>query len=544
MPQPIKYNTGTTTNGCCIRRGNFEVGVKTGYPYGPTNETGFWAGYDVPEGGFVSYQRKDVQGPSIYQMPNVESIVAYGQHLNLSGDVSTPTLVMQACANTNDIMFTNIEYPELPLMDNCILLMDAGYTASYPWGGSNWYDISGTLQTTGGTVTATTAFLSGTTGSSYANSYLLYEGNTGTNVPAFNMGTLNTFTVNIIINTPGILANQNINLIGQRYSQDSGYTPENDCNFLIRGTASGDTVEGVIRVGGTDYTTAGVDISSFNNTWVALTLTYDGSDLKLYVNGTEQSSSPIGVTAISNSLDTLIAGSVNGLPGNSSDYFNGQVNVVNIYNTALDATQVQSLYDTYSPRFVTPTPPVTYNFDVENVDWSVKSVTDQASFELYIKNNSTYTSVQANDFVYSPTRIQCNIIATGGNSLDLISLQITNVNIIGGGFDGLVDLNLGQNSIVTFNPTQSLPSTLTSLRFDSNQIVSFNPTISLPTSLTILTLSNNDMTNQGYTDSEPWATNQSSFDNPCTINFNGNPDGITSTNLESILLGKNTIIVP
>ena len=603
MSQKIKYNTGTTTSSCCVRKGNFEVGIVPTYPYGPTRETKFWKGRNVPVGGFVSYQKKDVQGPSTYQVQDLSYVISYGQNLDLGRTLSTPADVIQACAETDDIMFINLEYPNIPLIDNCVLLMDGGYTASYPWGGSNWYDISGAQQVTGGTVDVTTTFTSGMSGNSYSDSYLTYENTIGTNVPAFG-STLETFTVNIIFNTSGISASQNINIVGQRYSQVSGYTAENDCNFLIRGGGSANQVEGLFRVGGSNYSTGMVSLSDLSGTWVNLTLTYDGTNLVFYVNGVSRSSTTPGVTPVSNGLETLIAGSVNGLvPGTSSNYFNGRINVAQIYNTALNSTQVQELYNTYSERLT--------NFDVENVDWSLQGVTDKDSFISFILGKSNYSSVNVGYFEYSTTRIRATITGTGILGLYSFvpsSAGITNVNLIGLNNletldlsgnqivtfnplslpNGLRSLNLSDNiivnfnpslplpttlrvlrlqlnqivtfnptlplpvsllglllqsnQIVTFNPTLPLPSSLSTLRLDSNRIVTFNPTLPLPVSLVNLLLDTNLMTTAGYTGSEPWANNQPSFTNPCRISFNGNTNSVTGTNLESILLTKNVII--
>ena len=78
MAQPIKYNTGTKTTGCCIRKGNYDIGIVQNREYGPTANTGFWAGYNVPSGGFVSFQNKASEGPSIYSIPNSSSLIENG----------------------------------------------------------------------------------------------------------------------------------------------------------------------------------------------------------------------------------------------------------------------------------------------------------------------------------------------------------------------------------------------------------------------------------------------------------------------------------
>ncbi len=86
------------------------------------------------------------------------------------------------------------------------------------------------------------------------------------------------------------------------------------------------------------------------NTWSYLAETYDGSTLRLYVNGT-QVASTAHTGAISTSANPLQIG------GDSiyGQFFAGMIDEVRIYNTALTATQIQT--DQTTP--ITPTTPDT-----------------------------------------------------------------------------------------------------------------------------------------------------------------------------------------
>jgi Leucine-rich repeat (LRR) protein len=108
----------------------------------------------------------------------------------------------------------------------------------------------------------------------------------------------------------------------------------------------------------------------------------------------------------------------------------------------------------------------------------------------------------------------------------------------------LSGLYLGFNQIATFNPTIALPTNLNELALGANQIVAFNPTIPLPNSLDILNLTNNLMTTAGYTTSQTWANAQTSFTSLCTVSFTGNVNPISGTNLETILISKNCLVIP
>jgi hypothetical protein len=345
MSQPIKYNTGTKTTGCCIRKGNYDIGIVQNRDYGPTATTGFWAGYNVPSGGFVSFQNKASQGPSIYSIPNDSRLVDYGRQLNLGGSYTTPESVVQRCSELNTIVLVNIEYPDIPLIDNCRLILDPGYTASYPWGGSSFFNIAGG-NPTGGTLNGSVTFVQGDVSKDWADSVLSYSTDDWVNVSPFN-DTLTTFTINVwvAINNAG---NINSNLVSQRYSQDSGYNPETDCNFFIKGNGTGNGFNGGLRISGNDYFVDSGNLSGWSN----LTLTYDGNELVMYVNGGVVGNVSVSQSAVTNGLDTLIGGSVNGLSGGSlPDYFRGRINVVNIYDVALDGTQIGDLYNAYVNRF-------------------------------------------------------------------------------------------------------------------------------------------------------------------------------------------------
>lgn len=343
MAQPIKYNTGTKTTGCCIRKGNYDIGIVQDRDYGPTATTGFWAGYNVPSGGFVSFQNKVSQGPSIYSIPDDTSLVDYGRQLNLGGSYTTPESVVQRCSELNTIVLVNIEYPEIPLIDNCRLILDPGYTASYPWGGSSFFNIAGG-NPTGGTLNGGVTFAQGTQGKDWADSVLGYLPDDWVNVSPFN-SELTAFTINVWV-TISNAGNANSNLVSQRYSQDSGYTPETQCNFFIRGNG-GSGFNGGLRFDGTDYVVNSGNLNGWNN----LTLTYGNGYLNMFVNG-NQVSQVAAPQPTTNGLDTLIGGSINGLSGGgSSNYLDGRIGVVHIYDTELDSGQVSQIYGQYVSRF-------------------------------------------------------------------------------------------------------------------------------------------------------------------------------------------------
>ena len=351
MAQPIKYNASTKTAGCCISKGNYDIGVVSNYAYGPTASTGFWAGYpsgsSISSGAFVSYQNKASQGPSIYDIPNVDALVAFGKNLNI-GNLSTPQEVLSACSQINTIALVNIDYPELPLIDNNILILDAGYTASYPWIGTNWFDVAGGTVTQAN-ISGGTIWFSGTSGKNYSNSYLNMNSSVGgqfASCPAFGSA-LQEFTISVWINTNNAPNySTRVCVVGQIFGAQT------NSNFAIRGNGT-NGYQGYIRLANTNST---VDFGGGvpSNAWTNLVFTFDGTNtMTVYVDGTATNTAagPAG-TLLSNGLNSIIGGFDLGVGGSGADTFNGFINNVVIYNTALQSGEVEDLYNVYSGRFI------------------------------------------------------------------------------------------------------------------------------------------------------------------------------------------------
>ena len=190
-------------------------------------------------------------------------------------------------------------------------------------------------------------------------------------------------------------------------------------------------------------------------------------------------------------------------------------------------------------------------FDV-TADWANPTgipVTDQASFEFFLQNYSYYsltndlTDIVITDFSLVSNRLTCNLQANGTTLTLAGSYFVSEFNSVGN-IKGLVNIDLYAAALNTFNPTKALPDTLTYLSLNSADLVEFNPIITLPTTLTMLDLNNNFFTPSGYTASEQWATLQPSFNSLCTISTEFNENSISGTNLETILISKNCIVIP
>src|SRR5207247_1590129 len=75
------------------------------------------------------------------------------------------------------------------------------------------------------------------------------------------------------------------------------------------------------------------------NTWSHVGLTYDGSVVRLYVNGVARGTSAVHFESFSNPLKFGYA------IGPSDNYFQGRLDEVSLYRRALGATKLQASYN-------------------------------------------------------------------------------------------------------------------------------------------------------------------------------------------------------
>ena len=125
-------------------------------------------------------------------------------------------------------------------------------------------------------------------------------------------------------------------------------TRRND-NFYLEATSSDSSRPDAGLIAGGSYADSFGTSALSTNTWTLLTETYDGSTLRLYVNGT-QVSSTAHTGAIATSTNPLQIG------GDSlyGQFFAGLIDDVRVYNTALTAAQIQTDENTPITRPVGP----------------------------------------------------------------------------------------------------------------------------------------------------------------------------------------------
>jgi hypothetical protein len=84
-----------------------------------------------------------------------------------------------------------------------------------------------------------------------------------------------------------------------------------------------------------------------NNTWYNVAILYDGTFTRLYLNGIQESNSPLTERGSNSTGLVAIArgGDFNGL------YLNGNISQTYVYNRALSATEIRQNYNATKTRF-------------------------------------------------------------------------------------------------------------------------------------------------------------------------------------------------
>lgn len=213
------------------------------------------------------------------------------------------------------------------------LYLDAGYISSYPGSGNFWYDISGN---------SFTASLSGTDYTTDAGGGIVFgSGDTGSLPAAPFTFTGGGFTVSIWLKHTGVVSTART----QRYFTLSTSSGASEGPVVRHNASSAASLHGYLY--DTNSTFQSIDISNqiFTNTYYNVVYSYNGSTFKLYNN-----KNTVGTLNASISLRPAFQG----LLGNATEYFEGNMYIVQYYNRSLTDAEVATNFDVLKGRFGLP----------------------------------------------------------------------------------------------------------------------------------------------------------------------------------------------
>ena len=327
MANVFKYLTGTPSRKS-LKRGNLARGIGLD-TYGPTSETGYYAGVNPPEGGYVITPLRSDNKPS-YQIAKTDiDLVNFAN--NMGANVSTGNQAKTFFENRANTWL----YSSTPT-EGLVLHLDASELASYPKSGNTWYDMSG--NDNHGSLINGPLFKNDHEGIielDGVDDYILVPYSPTTNIRG-------SLTVSMFAKSTRSTWYPYWNGVSKYNQFILGANGAGEMAFLIYSNTwypSG--------YGGAIWGQAGINTP---NEWHLYTGTYnqDSGDLKMYVDGVETASFNIGYQVLNNDPDKLEIGRRECCAHRNIDMSLGYTQ---IYNRALSQDEILQNYNAHKSRF-------------------------------------------------------------------------------------------------------------------------------------------------------------------------------------------------
>jgi len=211
------------------------------------------------------------------------------------------------------------------------------------------------------------------------------------------------------------------------------------------------------------------------NTWSHIAGTYDGSTIRIYVNGVEGTSYPLSNGLTGTSKNLYIGNEPNTFPTGYYKY-NGTLDELNIWNRSLSSSEIQALYndDAYDYSYLTYNASVKKNdvFEFENIitptklynsffihpsNFSKNSVGENWSIELSSNDASIFMSNNISSLIIINEEIYDSIAYEGQITTFSVNLTLLEGNIIEGNLTYNNSLYLGNINNDVISKTINVP---------------------------------------------------------------------------------------
>ena len=211
---------------------------------------------------------------------------------------------------------------------NLVLNLDAGLTSSFS-GNTTWRD---TVSGLSFTLTGSPTFSSNNGG------YLSFNGSSQYAYASTPLATLGTWTLESWYYYDSISSGQNSQIITDALGTA--------INYRLGYQASGAFVSTGYFAGAWRETTP---YTLTNNTWNYIVGTYDGTNLKVYVNGALVQTNAGGLTLVSGGAGILLM--TEWTVGDPQGFLGGNLAIVNVYNTDIGLAGIQTQFNASRSRF-------------------------------------------------------------------------------------------------------------------------------------------------------------------------------------------------
>ena len=253
------------------------------------------------------------------------------------------------------------------------------------------------------------------------------------NGPSLNLS--NNITVSAWAKTSSISSNQ---IIAEKGGWTSG-------SYALSINANGDP-EFSTYACSTSSANAISNIPVNDGSWHLITGEYTGSELEIYVDGVLKNSTSCAQTTGQNNADFTIGAELGG-----SNYFNGQLADVRVYNQVLTSTSISNMYGGNEPQILTPVNTLNGNLSISgNLDLNTGTL-DVSSSSYSISLGGNFNN---NGGYFIPE--QGTVTLSGGNQE--INSSNTFFDLIKPGSGGNT-LSFGQGSTTTVDNYLGLSGT-------------------------------------------------------------------------------------
>ena len=341
MPNAIKYNTSAET--LALKKGNFWIGTGD-VGKGPTSSTGYYNGITPPSGGYTIYLNKASGGPSIYTVTTEAQMVSLTNSIG-SQSFTTSGQCLNWFATQTDKMIFNIDYPAI-VTNGLVLNLDAGFTPSYPTTATTWYDVSSGGNN--GTLTNGPTFNSANNGSIVFDGVDDYAVTTQDQTPNLNITSF--ITLETWLKSTAVANSQHGDGVNSKGLSSDGNTGVYETLIVSSGEINYPFFR--LRIVSNTPTYFPTNISLSLNQIYHFVSTYDGSTMRIFINGVEAGTGLSTSGNIETNTQPLCIGVrlVHRNFGGDS-FFSGNIFTNRIYNRALSKLEITQTYNAQKGRF-------------------------------------------------------------------------------------------------------------------------------------------------------------------------------------------------
>jgi hypothetical protein len=321
MANVFKYLTGNPSRRA-LKKGNLARGIG-GEAYGPTSQTGYYAGVTPPNGGYVVASLNGSNLPEYRIANNDNDLIQIAR--DLGGNPTNTSTAKTYLSGRNNTWVYN-DGAENIVTNGLVFYVNASSITSYPESGTVWKDLSGSgydLTLTNGPIWNSKGYFDND-GDSY------FIGNGGSKIPTGN----DPYTMVVIARQVGSWGN------ADGFISIGGFYSTNQSNALR--TLSN-------TVGTFHHYWWGNDLSLSNNNaglalgkWFMVAASFDGTTRRIWVNGVSRASagaSGHNVTSTTIQVSKTVA----------SEYQVGDIAEASIYDRALSSDEMLQLYHKGNP---------------------------------------------------------------------------------------------------------------------------------------------------------------------------------------------------